>query len=89
MQTEKILSSWLNENDRLTEEFCLDLVHKLKKSKLDPVLALLTSPEGSKISFQEIIAAYGAVEQGYNEKSKGAKDVCARVFYNMHPVSLR
>ena len=77
----------MKENDRLTEEFCVDLLHRLKKSKLDPVLGLLSSPEGSQLSFKDIIAAYASVEQGYIEQSRGAKDVCAKVFYNLHPVS--
>ena len=85
-QAERNLAKWQEKNDQATEEYCVDLLQKLKHQHLEPVLAQLTSPEGSRLTFAEIIGAYSSIEQGFKDQAKGAKDVCARAFFNFHPV---
>ena len=60
----------------------------LKEEKLDPIVALLYTEGDSSVSFAEIMGAYSAIEEGFRSQSRGAKDVCGQVFYEMHPVSL-
>ena len=75
-------------NSNLTREECRALLKRLKKERLDPILALLATKGGSSVSFAEIIGGYSAIEESFKSRSRGAKDVCAQVFYEFHPVSL-
>ena len=38
------------------------------------------------MSFDDIIQGYKRIEQDFNADAKGAKHVCAEVFYEFHPV---
>ena len=75
-------------NNDLTREECVALLRRLKKENLDPILGLLTGEGGASVSFAEIIGGYSAIEKGFRSQSRGAKDVCAQVFYESHPVSI-
>ncbi|XP_067052686.1 guanylate-binding protein 4-like [Acropora muricata] len=72
-------------NNNLTREECVALLKRLKEERLDPILALLATEGGSSVSFAEIIGGYSAIEEGFKSQSRGAKDVCAQVFYEFHP----
>ncbi|XP_068722043.1 guanylate-binding protein 7-like [Montipora capricornis] len=72
-------------NNDLTREECVALLRRLKKENLDPILGLLTGEGGASVSFAEIIGGYSAIEKGFKSQSRGAKDVCAQVFYEFHP----
>nr|XP_058956417.1 guanylate-binding protein 6-like [Pocillopora verrucosa] len=80
------LKRWQDENKRLTKEQCHKLLRALKKKHLDPILRELSGKDGAAVSFAQIIGGYSAIEQGFNRDAKGAKDVCAQVFYEFHPV---
>jgi hypothetical protein len=54
---------------------------------LYPVLTRLRGPEGSKMQFSDIIAAYNGIQESYTVNARGAKDVQATVFMSFHPVS--
>ena len=82
------LKRWQEENNRLTKEGCYRLLRALKEQQLDPILTLLSSRDGASVTFTQIIGGYSAIEQGFKRDAKGAKDVCARVFYEFHPVGL-
>ena len=83
------LKRWQKQNHILTKEECHVLLKMLKKQHLDPVLKLLGSKDGSSVTFAQIIGGYSAIEQGFKSQSRGAKDVCAQVFYEFHPVDLK
>ena len=83
---DKLRSLQIQNND-LTREECLTLLRRLKAENLDPILGLLTGEGGASVSFAEIIGGYSAIEEGFKSQSRGAKDVCAQVFYEFHPVS--
>ena len=55
---------------------------------MDPVVALLYTEGGSSVSFADIIGGYSAIKGDFKSQSRGAKDVCAQVFYEFHPVTL-
>ena len=82
------LNKWQDENNSMTREGCVVLLANLKKEYLDPILTQLTGKGGSDVSFAEIISAYSAIEQDFKSQAKGARDVCAQVFFDFHPVSL-
>ncbi|EDO46532.1 predicted protein [Nematostella vectensis] len=84
-QANDVMAGFLEENKHLTEKLCQHLVVELKESKLDPVLARLRGPQGHQLKFAEIIAAFSAIEQEYRTRARGAKDVCASVFFAYHP----
>ena len=42
--------------------------------------------EGAKMSLDDIQQGYKRIEQDFKASAKGAKDVCAEVFYEFHPV---
>lgn len=75
-------------NNNLTREECVALLKRLKEERLDPIVAQLYTEGGSSVSFAEIIGGYSAIEEGFKSQYRGAKDVCAQVFYEFHPVSL-
>lgn len=52
------LLSWHYENEARTKESCKELLFRLKKLHLDPVLEKLQGREGAKVSFEDIINAY-------------------------------
>ncbi|XP_067054266.1 guanylate-binding protein 1-like isoform X3 [Acropora muricata] len=83
--TEKKLKALQQRNSNLTREECLALLKRLKKERLHPILALLPTEGGSSVRFAEIIGGYSAIEEGFKSQSRGAKDVCAQVFYEFHP----
>ena len=82
------LKQWQEQNNRLTTEQCHKLLRSLKEQHLDPILRQLSGKDGASVSFAQIIGGYSAIEQGFKSLSRGAKDVCAQVFYEFHPVSL-
>ncbi|XP_058943961.1 guanylate-binding protein 7-like [Pocillopora verrucosa] len=57
----------------------------LKKEHLDPILREVSGKDGASVSFARIIGGYSAIEQGFKRDAKGAKDICAQVFYEFHP----
>lgn len=71
----------------MTGKFCKDLLGQLKNRNLDPVLQQLQGEAGAKLSFGDIVGAYGRIEGDYDNKARGAKDVIAAVFYEFHEVS--
>ncbi|XP_068722035.1 guanylate-binding protein 6-like [Montipora capricornis] len=78
------LGWWQLENGKLTRAACVSLLKNLKEEHLDPVLARLRE-EGARMSFDDIIQGYKRIEQDFNADAKGAKHVCAEVFYEFHP----
>ena len=72
----------------MTKEGCYKLLRRLKEQNLDPILEQLSGKEGASVTFAQIIKGYSAIEQGFKRDAKGAKDVCAQVFYEFHPVGL-
>ena len=85
---EEKLKSMQEHNNKLTREECVSLLKRLKEERLDPILALLYTKAGRSVTFAEIIGGYSAIEEGFKSQSRGAKDICAQVFYDFHPVSL-
>ena len=85
---EEKLKSMQEHNNKLTREECVTLLKRLKEERLDPILALLYTKAGRSVTFVEIIGGYSAIEEGFKSQSRGAKDICAQVFYDFHPVSL-
>ena len=80
------LKSWLLENETLTRQACDVLLKNLKKEHLDPVLHRLSGQGGAEVSFDEIIQGYKRIKQGFEARATGAKDVCATMFFDFHPV---
>lgn len=78
---------WQDKNAKLTREFCSNLLTKLKKEHLDPVLQQLQRKEGAKLSFHDIIGKYNLVKDDYHKSAIGAKDEIEAVFFEFHPVS--
>ena len=83
---EKKLNSWLTDNEVKTRQFCKDLLSKLKRLHLDPVFQQLLERGAAKVSFDDIIDGYQRIKDEYNESAKGAKDVIAKVFVEVHAV---
>jgi len=83
---EKKLTSWLTENEVKTRQFCKHLLDKLKRLHLDPVFQQLQGRGAANVSFDDIINAYQRIKDEYNESAKGAKDVIAKVFVELHAV---
>ena len=75
-------------NNYRTREECGALLKRLKEERLDPIFAQLYTERGSSVSFADIVSGYSAIEENFKSQSRGAKDVCAQVFYEFHPVSL-
>ena len=84
---DKRLASWHFENEKSTREACTVLLKQLKEQHLDPVLARLHGEEGARVSFEDIIHGYKGIEEDYKVRAVGAKDVCASVFFEFHPVT--
>ena len=83
---ESTLNYWHTENERLTKQFCKDLLQQLKTQHLDPVFQRLSMNGGAKVSFDEITGAYERIKNTYEKEAKGAKDAIASVFFYFHPV---
>ena len=84
---DKKLASWQFENEKSTREDCTVLLKQLKEQHLDPVLTRLRGEEGARVSFEDIIQGYKGIEEDYKVRAIGAKDVCATVFFEFHPVT--
>lgn len=82
------LNSWLAENEKLTRQFCKDLLGRLKRTHLDPVLQQLKGNGAAKVSFDDIIGGYTRIKDDYDNSAKGAKDAIAAVFFEFHPVRI-
>lgn len=83
---EKKLTSWLTDNEVKTRQFCKDLLDHLKRLHLDPVFQQLQGRDAAKVSFDDIIGGYQRIKNDYNESAKGAEDVIAKVFVELHGV---
>ena len=83
---DETLQSWLLENETLTRRACDALLKILKKEHLDPVLHRLQGQGGAEVSFDDIIQGYERIKQDFEARATGAKDVCAAMFYDFHPV---
>ena len=83
---ENSLKRWQEENNRLTKVECYRMLRGLKEQHLDPILERLSGKDGASVTFAQIIGGYSAIEQGFKRDARGAKDVCAEVFYEFHPV---
>ena len=82
------LTEWQTENTRLTKERCNDLLSKLKRQHLDPILHQLQGHGGSNLSFDDIIGVYHRIKDDYEGQAVGAKDVIAATFFDFQPVSI-
>ena len=82
------LTEWQTENTRLTKERCNDLLSKLKRQHLDPILRQLQGHGGSNLSFDDIIGVYHRIKDDYEGQAVGAKDVIAAAFFDFQPVSI-
>ena len=82
------LTEWQTENTRLTKELCNDLLTKLKRQRLDPILRQLQGHGGSNLSFDDIIGVYHRIKDDYEGQAVGAKDVIAAAFFDFQPVSI-
>ena len=82
------LTEWQTENTRLTKERCKDLLSKLKRQHLDPILRQLQGHGGSNLSFDDIMGVYHRIKDDYEGQAVGAKDVIAAAFFDFQPVSI-
>ena len=82
------LTEWQTENTRLTKERCNDLLSKLKRQHLDPILRQLQGHGGSNLSFDDIMGVYHRIKDDYEGQAVGAKDVIAAAFFDFQPVSI-
>ena len=84
------LTEWQTENTRLTKELGNNLLSKLKRQHLGPILHQLQGHGGSNLSFDEIIdiiGVYHRIKDDYEGQAVGAKDVIAAAFFDIQPVS--
>ena len=82
------LTEWQTENTRLTKELCTDLLSKLKRQHLDPILHQLQWHGGSDLFFDDIIGVCHRIKDDYDGQAVGAKDVTAAAFFDFQPVSI-
>ena len=82
------LTEWQTENTRLTKELCNNLLSKLKRQHLGPILHQLQGHGGSNLSFDDIIGVYHRIKDDYEGQAVGAKDVIAAAFFDFQPVSI-
>ena len=83
---DQVLQSRQLENETSTRQACDALLKDLKKEYLDPVLDQLLGQGSVEVSFDDIIQGYERIKQGFDTRATGAKDVCAAMFYDFHPV---
>ena len=69
-----------------TRQFCKDLLDQLKIVHLDPVFQRLQGRGATEVSFDDIIGGYQRIKDEYNKSAKGAEDVIAKVFVQLHAV---
>ena len=81
------LTGWQTENTRLTKELCNNLLSKLKRQHLGPILHQLQGHGGSNLSFDDIIGVYHRIKDDYEGQAAGAKDAIAAAFFDFQPVS--
>ena len=81
------LTEWQTENTQLTKELCNNLLSKLKRQHLGPILHQLEGHGGSNLSFDDIIGVYHRIKDDYEGQAVGAKDVFAAAFFDFQPVS--
>ena len=65
------LTEWQTENTRLTKELGYDLLSKLKRQHLDPILRQLQGNGGSNLSFDDIIGVYHRIKDDYEGQAVG------------------
>ena len=58
-----------------------------QKKHLDPILDQLQGKEGAEVLFDDIVAGYKNIKQDYKARVTGAKQVCAAVSFEFHPVN--
>ena len=81
------LTEWQTENTRLTKELCNNLLSKLKRQHLGPILHQLQGHGGSNLSFDDIIGVYHRIKDDFEGQAVGAKDAIAAAFFDFQPVS--
>ncbi|XP_068706362.1 guanylate-binding protein 7-like isoform X1 [Montipora foliosa] len=86
---DKKLTSWLTDNEVKTRQFCKDLLDQLKILHLDPVFQRLQGRGAAEVSFDDIIGGYQRIKDEYNKSAKGAEDVIAKVFVELHAELLK
>ncbi|XP_068736206.1 guanylate-binding protein 6-like isoform X3 [Montipora capricornis] len=86
---DKKLTSWLTDNEVKTRQFCKDLLDQLKIVHLDPVFQRLHGRGAAEVSFDDIIDGYQRIKDEYNKSAKGAEDVIAKVFVELHAELLK
>ena len=84
---DETLQSWLLENEALTRQACDALLKNLKKEHLDSLNDRLLEQGGAEVSFDDIIQGFERIKQDFEARAKGAKDVCATMFFEFHPVN--
>ena len=80
------ISFWRGKNASLTQTFCKDLLAKLKREHLDPVLERIRSPDGVKVKYVDIMNGWSKIKNDFNSKAVGSKDVRAEVFFKFNQV---
>lgn len=83
---EKKLFFWKDKNATLTQDFCHNLLERLKNEHLDPVLKRVGGPDGAKVSYGEIMGGWSKIKTDFTSKAVGAKDVMADVFFKYNQV---
>lgn len=81
---EEKLSFWNGKNDLETQKKCEDLLKKLKKEHLDPVLQRVGGSNSSKVTYGEIIEGWSRIKKEFNSKAVGAKNARADVFFKFN-----
>ena len=85
---ENALNNLKKENTRLTKENCQNLLVKLKRQHLDPIVTQLTGNDGAKVSWAQIDSSYSAIEKGFEVEAKGDEDICAQFCFEILHVSI-
>ncbi|XP_015752495.1 PREDICTED: guanylate-binding protein 6-like isoform X3 [Acropora digitifera] len=86
---DEALQSWLLENEALTRQACDALLKNLKKEHLDSLTDRLLEQGGAEVSFDDIIQGFERIKQDFDARAKGAKDVCATMFFEFHPTLMK
>ncbi|KAJ7380911.1 hypothetical protein OS493_004495 [Desmophyllum pertusum] len=78
------ISFWRGKNASLTQKFCEDLLVKLKREHLDPVLERVRGSDGAKVKYVDIMNGWSKIKNDFNSKAVGSKDVRAEVFFKFN-----
>ncbi|XP_068762154.1 guanylate-binding protein 6-like [Montipora capricornis] len=78
------LNEWQAKNAQKTQEYCNDLLLQLRQTHLDPVLQCLQGSEGTKLTFDDIMAVYDLIKSDFDSTAVGAKDAIAATFFDFH-----